>query len=666
MNARQAARQIEQLRREIRHHDRQYFQLNAPEISDLEYDRLVEQLQRLEQQFPELVTPDSPTQRVGEAPVAELTSVKHRVPMLSIENTYDLEDLRHFGHQAERSLGGPQEWVIEWKIDGAAIAMVYEDGVLSRAMTRGDGFVGDDVTHNVRTILGVPLRLTTDTPPPVLEVRGEVYMRNSDLVRLNEQQAARGLPLYANTRNVAAGSIRLLDPRIAAERNLRIFCHGVGYCEGLRSDNHKDFLAELAGYGLVPTPDVQCFPSFDEAVAAGETMVERLHELDFEVDGLVFKLNRFDLRQRLGQRSKSPRWLVAYKWEKYEATTTVEAIAVQVGKTGAITPVAHLTPVLLAGTTVSRASLHNAEEIARKDIRVGDSVVVEKAGKVIPHVVRVATEKRSAKQQPFAFPTHCPECGTTLVKDEGGVYIRCPNEDCPAQLKERIRYFASRGAMDIEGLGDKLVDQLVAKGLVRSYGDLYRLTSDELVELERMGQRSSDKLIAAITASKQRGLARLLAGLAIRHVGLTVAQILADRFQDIEALSSASEEELADTPGVGPIIARSVAEWLSSSRGRATLNDLTSVGVVMRATAAAPAASNRLAGKTLVVTGTLTKYRREEIHELIRQHGGHPASSVSAKTDYLVAGEDAGTKLKKAQSLGIPILNEAEFEKLIG
>jgi DNA ligase (NAD+) len=660
--------EIARLREEIRYHDRKYYVEAAPEISDRDYDRLVERLKDLERKHPELVTPDSPTQRIGDQPVEGLTPVVHRVPMLSIDNTYTVEDLRKYGERIAKLL--PDEtiqWVVELKIDGVAMALVYEHGLLVRGVTRGNGRVGDDVTHNVRTLAGVPLRLTTNDPPPVLEARGEVYMTNSDLVRLNEEQQARGEPVYANTRNCAAGSIRLLDPRVCAARHLRLFCHGVGYVEGLKSKNHMEFLTEIGGYGLPPTPHVECFDNFAAAVDHCEELIDRLHELDFEVDGLVLKVNSFDQRERLGSTSKSPRWMIAYKFEKYEATTRLRDIRVQVGKTGAITPVADLEPVVLAGTTVTRASLHNADEIQRKDIRVGDVVVVEKAGKVIPHIVRVEKHERTKRLPEFAFPTRCPECDARLVKDEGGVYIRCPNSECPAQLKERIRYFASRNAMDIEGLGDKLVDQLVEAKLVRGYGDLYRLQTGQLLELERMGARSAEKLLAGIEASKTRGLARLLNGLSIRHVGARVAAVLAETFGSIEDLQKATVEDLSETMEIGPVIAESVHAFLQSDFGRGTIADLASVGIGMTAPRKAKAApTGPLAGKTIVVTGTLERYGREEIKELIARLGGRAAASVSKNTDFLVAGEKAGSKLDKARELGVQILTEQEFESLIG
>jgi len=657
--------EIARLREEIRRHDYLYYVAARPEIGDREYDQLMERLKRLEAEHPESVTPDSPTQRIGDEPVAELPQVEHRLPMLSIENTYSLEDLRKFGQRTAKLLPGETiEWVVELKVDGVAVSLVYEDGALLRAVTRGNGRVGDDVTHNIRTMRDVPLRLLGQEWPAELEVRGEVYMTNRDLVLLNEEQKRRGEPLFANTRNVTAGSIRQLDPAICARRRLRFFCHSVGQSAGLDAASHMEFLHRVQRFGIPITPEVACFPSFDEAAEHCGELIERLHELDFEIDGLVLKVNSLAQRERLGATSKAPRWVIAYKFEKYEATTRVAGIRVQVGKTGAITPVADLEPVELAGTTVSHASLHNAEEIQRKDVRVGDVVVVEKAGKIIPHVVRVETAERQGHLRKFPFPTECPECGSGLVKDEGGVYIRCPNPECPAQIKERLRYFASRNAMDIEGLGDKLVDQLVGRGLVRGYGDLYRLTAEQLAGLERMGEKSAENLLAAIRASKGRGLARLLAALAIRHVGTRVATVLAEKFRSIDALAAAGIDQLSGTPEIGPIIAQSVYDFFHAKYGKDTIRDLRALGVAMES-AAAVAGRRTLEGKTIVVTGTLAKYGRDEIEELIARHGGRAAASVSKNTDYVLAGEKPGSKLAKAQSLGVPVITEEQLEAML-
>ena len=666
MSVRQEVRkEVEQLRDEIRQHDHRYYVDSAPIISDLEYDRLLEKLKQFEQQHPELITPDSPTQRIGDQPVSDLNQADHRLPMLSIDNTYSVEDLRKYGQRITKLLDGEEpEWVVELKIDGVAVSLAYQQGQLDFALTRGNGKVGDDITHNVRTISDVPLRLIGKAIPPTLEVRGEVFMTNSDLVKLNEQQQAKGAAPYANTRNVTAGSIRLLDPRVCAERTLHVFCHGVGYVEGLNAKTHMEFLDEIRAYGLPATPYVKCCSSMDAAIEYCEQVIQELHDLDFEVDGLVLKVNSFAQRERLGSTTKSPRWLIAYKFEKYEGVTRLDEIRVQVGKTGAITPVAELSPIELAGTTVSRASLHNADEIQRKDVRVGDVVVVEKAGKIIPHIVRVEKHERQGKLAPFEFPTHCPECDTKLEKDDGGVYIRCPNLYCAAQVRERIRYFATRNAMDIEGLGDKLVEQLVASKLVSDYADLYRLTEEQLVKLERVGKGSANNLLQAVEASKSRGLARLLNALSIRHVGVRVANILADHFGQMGQLEQATVEEMSQINEIGETIAQSVFDYVHGDFGGNAIRQLGEVGVDMNVEDNT-AVGNRLEGKTLVVTGKLTQFTRDEIHDLIGAQGGRAASSVSKNTDYLIAGENAGSKLAKAQELGVEVISESDFRDLV-
>ena len=664
--------EIEQLRETIQHHDRLYYELATPEIADTDYDKLIHRLKELEAEHPELVTASSPTQRLGDVTLDHLESVEHLQPMLSVDNTFSTGELREFARKTEEQLGGPTEWVVELKIDGVAISLWYENGELTRALTRGDGVVGDDITHNARTILDLPQRLLGDSPPALLEVRGEVYMRNSDLVLLNEERARENEAPFANARNVTAGSIRLLDSRECAKRRLRLFCHGIGSSEGFDAATHTEFLAKVQQYGLPATPLVESFSKIDAAIEHCEATIDRLHELDFEIDGLVLKVDNLAAREKLGRRSKSPRWLVAYKFERYEAVTKLNEIRVQVGKTGTITPVAELEPVELAGTIVSRASLHNADEIARKDIRQGDTVVVEKAGKIIPHVVRVEKHLRKESLPSYDFPVVCPECGTELVKDPGGVYIRCTaGVACPAQLKERVRFFASRSAMDIAGLGDKLVTQLVDAELVRSFADLYRINFTQLTALERVGEKSANNLLDAIEASKQQGLARLLTALSIRHVGQTVAKILAKKFRTLDALREATYEQLEEVDEVGKIIAQSVVDFCGDEENQRLFEELREVGLLLEATEpATPAdatggAEGLLAGKSVVVTGTLEKYGRTEAKELIERHGGRASSSVSSKTAYVVAGENPGSKLEKAKKLGIPVLTEADFEGLL-
>jgi DNA ligase (NAD+) len=670
-----AATRIAKLRDEIRRHDRLYYVAAAPELTDLAYDQLVEELRGLEAAHPELVSPDSPTQRVGDEPVASLQAVRHRAAMLSIDNTYGIDDLRAWGQRVEKRLAEagdtqPPTWVLELKIDGVAASLTYEQGRLVLGATRGNGVTGDDITHNARTIPGIPLALAIDDPPPAVEVRGEIYMTNSDLVALNERQAAAGLAAYANTRNVAAGSIRLLDPRECAERPLKFLCHGVGDSTGLGVSSQMDFYAWARRAGLAVAAHTDVFTSLDALIERGTERIEELHDLDFEVDGFVVKVNSFEQQKQLGATAKSPRWAIAWKFEKFEATTRLAGIRVQVGRGGTVTPVADLEPVELAGTIVRRASLHNAEEVARKDIRIGDVLVVEKAGKVIPHVVRVEKHLRTEDLTEWHSPTECPECETPLVKDPDGVYIRCPNIDCPARCRERIRFFASRSAMEIEGVGDKLVEQLVATGLVRQYADLYLLTAAQLEPLERMGTKSATALIDAIAASKDRGLVRVLNALGIHHVGPRVAAGLAGRFPTIDAMAAASEEELAAIPDIGAVIAASVHEWFSSEYGLETIAGLRNAGVRLDVHEAERASQQisegPLAGKTLVVTGTLERFTRQEAETAILRAGGRASGSVSKKTDYVVAGAEAGSKLDKATKLGVTVIDEATFEKLLG
>lgn len=677
-----AAKRIEQLRTEIRRLDHLYYVEATPSVSDLQYDKLLEELKKLEQEHPDLQSLDSPTMRIGDAPVPHLIQVPHAVPMLSIDNTYSRDELTAYFDRTEKSLDGESvQWVMEYKIDGVAASVRYEDGGMAMAVTRGNGKVGDDITHNIRTVRDLPLRMVGDSPPKVLEVRGEVYMTNEDLAELNLRQVESGAEPYKNTRNVTAGTIRLLDPSIAAERNLRFFCHGVGQTQGMKATTHMDFLAEVGGLGIPPTPEVQLLDGSLAALKAVAALEQEMPDLPFEVDGIVFKVNDFSQRERLGITSKSPRWLIAYKFERYEAVTTLESISVQVGKTGAITPVAHLTPVDIADTTVSRASLHNADEIERLDVREGDTVVVEKAGKIIPKVVRVEKHQRRGDMPKWKFPTHCPECETSLVRDQGGVYIRCPNPACPAQLRQRLIYFGSRAGMDIDGLGDEVVDLLIGRDVVSSYADLYRLNATEIANLNwlkqrkgkdgqlidvQVGEKNAQSLISGVKASRNRGLARLLSSISIRHVGPRVAQLVTREYPTIEKLTAASVENLAAIHEIGDAIAESIYEFCQSEIGKQTFAELKEVGVDL--TAAIPetdATESPLAGKTVVVTGTLQQFKRDEIEKIIEDLGGRASSSISKNTNFLVAGEKAGSKLAKAKELGVQVLTEVEFKTLV-
>lgn len=662
-------RQIETLRTEIERHNRLYYVEARPEISDYDFDMLLKQLEELERQHPEYDSPDSPTHKVGGEPIAGFVTRPHRLPMLSIDNVYDEASLREFDARVRKLLETDSvEYTVEYKIDGVALSLTYEDGRLAQALTRGDGRHGDDITHNARTIGGVPLRLDAEPPPAILEVRGEAIISNTDFAHLRAEQEKRGEQPYANSRNATAGALKLLDPRQCAARRIRFIAHGVGYVEGAEFENHTGFLKRLRDFGVPTTPDVEACPGIDAALDTGLQLIENIHALDLEIDGLVFKVNDFSLRERLGATSKSPRWLIAYKWERYEAVTQIESISVNVGKTGTVTPVAHLAPVEIAGTTVSRASLHNRDELQRLGVMIGDWVVVEKAGKIIPHVVRVEEHRRDGDEQPFEFPTLCPECKTELVQDEGGVYIRCLNPTCPAQLREAVRFFASRQAMDIEGMGVKLAEQLVDAGLIASFADIYQLRNrtEELLQLERMGQKSLDNLLAGIEASKDRPLWRLLTALNIRHVGATTAQLLADRYGTLDAIAAEDEASLAEVEEVGPVIARAVHEFFHSTAGKKIVEDLRECGLNFGAPAERrEPADSPLAGKTIVVTGTLSRFTRDEIKELIRARGGKAAGSVSKNTDFVVAGEAAGSKLDKARDLGIQVLTEEEFLKLV-
>lgn len=677
------AQRICELSDQIRHHDRLYYVESRPVLSDLQYDRLLDELQRLEDAHPELRHPDSPTQRVGDAPVEHLVQVAHSVPMLSIDNTYSREELQAYFERTEKLLEGESiTWVMEYKIDGVAASIRYESGTMTLGVTRGNGSVGDDITHNMRTVRDLPLKLAGKAACPILEVRGEVYMTNADLADLNVRQADAGAEAYKNTRNVTAGTIRLLDPGVAAERNLRFFCHGIGQAEGLAAQSHMAFLDEVGRYGIPPTPSVQKFDTWQQAMAAVAVLEEGMPELPFEVDGIVFKVDDFGQREKLGIRSKSPRWLIAYKFERYEAVTVLEDITVQVGKTGTITPVAHLRPVEIAETTVSRASLHNADEIARLDVRIGDTVVVEKAGKIIPKVVRVEKHQRSHDLPAYEFPTHCPECATAVARDEGGVYIRCPNPACPAQIRGKLIYYGSRTGMDIDGLGEEVVDLLLSNGLIQSFADLYRLSVDQIAALSwpkkrkgkdgelievLFGEKNAQNLHNGIAESRTRGLARLLASVSIRHVGPSVARVVTCKHWTIESLKSASTEDLAGIHEVGSVIAESLHQFVHSPYGQSMFDELADVGVQLHdpEPSETATADQPFAGKSIVATGTLQHFKRDEIKKLIISLGGRAAGSVSKNTDFLIAGEKAGSKLTKARDLGVTVLTEDEFRQML-
>lgn len=659
-----------ELRSQIDHHNRLYYQHAAPEITDREFDRLLEELKSLEAQHPELQAADSPTLRVGGAPIDEFRAVAHRQPMLSIDNSYNADDLREFDASCRKLLGVPAiDYVVELKIDGVAASVVYENGLLTVAATRGDGERGDDVTHNVRTIRDVPLRLQ-GSPPPLLDVRGEIYLERASLAALNRLREAAGEEPYANCRNTAAGSLKQLDPTETAKRNLRFFAYALGAAEGVSFDTHMAFLEALRGYGFVVNEHAAKCSGIDAVIEHCQSWVRKRHDLPYDTDGMVVKVDPQAQRDRLGFASKHPRWARAFKFEAEQAMTRLARIDVQVGRTGKLTPVGYFEPpVKLAGTTVRKATLHNADEIARKDLRVGDTVVVEKAGEIIPQVVRVETGARTGNEVPYEFPVTCPVCGAATKREANSPFVLCsaPRDACGGQLKRQIRQFARRDAMDIEGLGEKIIDQLVDADFVESVADLYRLTQEQLLTLERMGKKSAINLLEGISASKSRGLARLLSGLGIPMVADSMADLLAQEFLTIETLRTAPAERLAQIEGVGPERARSIAAYFAEHGP--LIDELIAIGVVVteaRRDLPKSSGGGGIVGKTVVVTGTLSKYGRSEIESLIKQHGGKPSGSVSKKTDYLIAGADAGSKLAKARELGVPVIDEAEFERLIG
>ncbi|HET6573878.1 MAG TPA: NAD-dependent DNA ligase LigA [Fimbriiglobus sp.] len=679
--AKPAARAAE-LRKIIDHHNYMYYVEACPEISDREFDRLLEELRKMEADHPELLTPDSPTQRVGGKPIDEFQTVTHRQPMLSIDNTYSADELREFDKSVRKALGGePVVYVVELKIDGVAMSLTYEDGLLTVGATRGDGERGDDVTHNLKTMPEVPLRLHADKPPKLFEARGEVYMTREDLIRINRARTEQGKKPYENCRNLTAGSLKQLDPRHTAERRLRLFAYALGATDGLMADSHIEVLGLLKKLGFPVNPHFRKCDTIAEVIEYCDSWAERRHDLPYDTDGMVIKIDSHAQRQKLGFTSKFPRWARAYKFAAEKALTRLARVVVQVGRTGKLTPVAHFDPpVRLAGTTVSKASLHNADEMERKDIRIGDMVVVEKAGEIIPQVVRVETAARTGEEKPFVFPKECPICGSPTKREEGSPFYYCtaPRGKCGGQLKRQIIQFARRTAMDIEGLGDAIADELLAADLIESLPDLYRLTKDDLMkarppkDAKKAKGKWADNLLEGVAASKDRGLARFLAGLGVPMVADSMADVLAQEFLSIDALSDASEERLTQVEGVGPERAKAIHGYFRTEAVRNMIADFKDLGLKLTeakrdvAAAAGAVGGVSLAGKTLVVTGTLQNYGRPEIEGLIKGLGGKASGSVSKKTDYLIAGADAGSKLDKARELGVPVLTEAEFETMIG
>ncbi len=662
----EAKRRAAELRAELERHSELYYAQGKPEISDREFDSLMRELLDLETEHPELATPDSPTRRVGGAPLEGFEQVTHDPPMLSLDNSYSLEETEDWVARLERlAVGEALSYVAELKLDGVSISVLYEGGVLAQAVTRGNGVAGDDVTENVRTIRNLPLRLDGRHPfPEALMLRGEIYMPRPVFDRLNAEREAAGLALYVNPRNTTAGTVRLLDSREVARRRLEV---AIFQSATEIAPTHSESLETLAGYGLPIKSEWQRCAD----VAAVERYVERWreprHELPFDTDGVVIKVDSLALQDRLGRTSKAPRWAVAYKYAAEQARTVVKAISVQVGRTGALTPVAELEPVFVGGTTVQRATLHNYEDLARKDIRIGDTVLVEKAGEIIPKVVSVVTGERPEGAEPFEIPSHCPVCGEPAVRYEGEVALRCVNAACPAIVRESVSHFASRNAMDIEGLGDKLIDQLLARELITDYTSLYRLSREDLQGLEGWGEKSAVNLLAQVEKSKGRILGHLLFALGIRFVGQRVGRILAEHFGDLDSLATADAEQLEAVPEIGPKVAASVLRFFADEHNRERLETLRAKGVSFTQPKAETAAEDsRVNGKTIVLTGALSRMPRGEAKKRLEALGARVSGSVSKKTDLLVAGEKAGSKLKKAQALGVEVIDEQGLLDLLG
>jgi len=676
-------KQIEALRRKIRRQDHLYYVLNAPEISDREYDELFAELKKLEKEYPELITADSPTQRVAGKPLENFQTVRHSVPMLSMDNTYSAEELRQFDQRVRKTLKNQQpRYIVESKIDGVAMSLRYEKGELVLGATRGDGTSGDDITANTRTIQSVPLRLEkmrktasketlfggdVSDVPEVLEVRGEVFMPNSEFSRINKQREETGEQLFANPRNATAGSLKLLDSQKTANRKLRFLAYATGEVRPADfSKGHAETLKKLKNLSLPISPNYEKAENIEEVIEICNRWEEKRNTLDYQIDGMVVKVDSFEQQRQLGQTSRAPRWCIAYKFAAERAETIVESIVVQVGKTGTLTPVANLKPVQLAGTTVSRASLHNFDEVERKDIREGDTILVEKAGEIIPQVVEVIKEKRPKSSKPFPVPKKCPECHSPVAKEEDGVYVRCVNPGCPGQLVERLRYFAGRDQMDIEGLGVALIEQLVAEGMLKNFADIYRLKKEEVAKLERMGEKSAENLIKAIEAGKSQSLGRVISGLGMPHVGNRAAQVLAEEFGSIKELMAADTERLEQIDEIGPIMAQSISQFCNDKRTRSIIEDLINVGLEMPGPKKAAAKTGVLTGKTIVVTGSIEGYTRGQMEELVTTHGGKATGSISKKTDLVVYGENPGGKLAKAEKLGVETMIAEKFIEMIG
>ena len=664
MNKRDATKRAKELREAIDYHSYRYHVLDDPEIADVEYDALVRELIEIEEAFPELVTPDSPTQRVGAPPSDMFAPVEHRSSMMSLDNAFTFEELRAWGDRVVRLLGQePSSFVTELKMDGVAVNLIYEDGVLVKGATRGDGRVGEDITANLRTVKAVPLRLR-GKPPPVLEVRGEVFMRTDDFEKLNERLTEAGQRPVANPRNGAAGSLRQKDPKVTASRNLSLVCHGVGFVEGMRFKSHWEALAAIRDWGLRTNPENREAADLEAVYAFCKHWEEHRHDVPYEMDGIVVKVASLAEQDELGWTAKAPRWAIAYKFPPEERTTVLQDIKVHVGATGAATPWAQLEPVFVGGVTIGTATLHNEDEVARKDLRIGDTVIVRRAGDVIPEVVGPVVGKRTGKEKKFRMPKKCPSCKHDLVRPEGEAVYRCMNVECPSQRIERLFRFAGRGAMDIEGFGYKTIMQFVELGWLRDVGDIYYLEPGPILELESWGDISVNNLMASIEKSKKRPLGNLLFGLTIPHVGGKVAHDIAREAGSIDRLKEMSAEEITEMEGVGPVMAASIAAFFSDERNLEVIDKLKRAGVDPHE--APKRLDGPLLGKTFVVTGTLQTFTRDGVTKAIEGAGGKVAGSVSKKTDFVVLGENpGGSKFNKAQELGTPTIDEAELTKML-
>lgn len=662
--SKEIAERVKKLRGTINYHNYRYYVLNQPVISDYEYDKLMEELINLEKEYLELITLDSPTQRVGGEPVEGFLPVEHDPAMLSLDNTYSEEEMISFHNRIKKTLGEEPSYTVELKIDGVAVSLVYRDFVLSKASTRGNGRVGDEITQNIKTIRSVPLRLITDERRlKNLEVRGEVFMPKEAFIELNKEREKSNLALFANPRNAAAGSLKHLDPRVVAKRKLDIFIHTVPLAvEGI--DSHFTMLKIISKAGLKTNPHTRYCKTMGDVLKYRAEWGGKRKNLPYEVDGIVIKVDKFSYQPKLGSTDKSPRWAIAYKYPAEQATTRVIDIVPQVGRTGIITPVAVLGPIFLSGSTISRATLHNADEIARKDIRIGDTVFIEKGGEVIPEVLKTIPEARTGKERLFEMPERCPSCGSKIVRYEGEVAYRCINAGCPAQVKGRIIHFAARNAMDIEGLGGKLVNLLVDKELIKNYADIYSLKKEDLLSLERMGEKSVNNLLNAIEESKARSFDRVLFALGIREIGSHTAKLLASHFQTMKRLKNAGYEELVRIPEIGPAATESIIKFFSDPKNSMIIKKLEDAGVNM-GIEGKEEIPKPLLGKIYVLTGTLSRYTRDEVTKLVEDLGGRVSSSVSSNTDFVIVGESPGSKYEKAKELGVKILSEEEFIEMI-